>query len=102
VGEMATEKPWRCKSPDSNSCRTESSRRYIMYSVCIRYNVKLYQQWNKPITEPIEKKGDKMDCIIIEAHQHYKYIKIFVGDFALKVNSNCRQNYWGLSMWILT
>jgi len=27
VVEMATEKPWRCKSPESNSSRTTSSRR---------------------------------------------------------------------------
>jgi hypothetical protein len=63
----------------------------------------LPEEWKESVIVPIYKKGDKTDF------SNYQGILIFV-DYVqnsvqhsfVKVNSICRGNYWGSSVWIST
>jgi hypothetical protein len=50
--------------------QSEGRTMYSEIHILIWNNEKFPQQWNEPITEPVYKKGDMTDCIIIEAYQH--------------------------------
>jgi hypothetical protein len=61
----------------------------------------LPEQWKESIIVPTYKKGDKTDC------SNYRGIsflsttyKILANLLSSKVNSKCRGNYWGSSVWI--
>jgi hypothetical protein len=84
--------------------QAEGRKLHSEIHILIWNNEELPQQWNKLINEPVYKKGGMTDCTIIEAYQHISinnYIKNIIEYFSLKVNFNCKKNYWGSSVWIL-
>jgi len=60
----------------------------------------LPEEWKEAIIIPMYQKGDKTDC----STQAYQFccVQNFIQHPAVKVNSICRGNYWGSSMWSLT
>ena len=62
----------------------------------------LPEEWKESIVVPIYKKGDKTNCSNYMAHLFCQLHTKFIQHPALKVNSICRGNYCGSSMWILT
>jgi hypothetical protein len=59
----------------------------------------LPEEWKESITVSIHEKGDKTDC----SNYSISLLPTMynIQHPALKVNSICRGNYWGSSMWIL-
>ena len=63
----------------------------------------LPEEWKESVIVPIHKKGDKIEC------NNYRGISLLATTYkilsqhpALKVNTICRGNYGGSSMWIPT
>jgi len=56
----------------------------------------------EPIIVPIYKRQIKQTVVIIEAYHFVNYVQNFIQNHAVKINSICRGNNWGSSMWILT
>jgi len=109
--EMTIEKSKRHKSPDADQIPAElnkAERRQIRSEIhklnnSIWFTEGLPEELKESITVPIYKSGNETDC------STYRYIpllsttcKILSTQPAVKVNSICRGNYWGLSMWIST
>ena len=109
--ELAIEKLKSHKSPGIDQIPAElikaggSTNRCAIHELIIAIwnKEELPGEWKESIIVPIHKKGDKTDC------NNYRGIsllpttyKIFVQHPAFKVNSICRGNYWGSSMWIPT
>jgi len=107
--EMAIEKLKRHRSPGINQIPAElikAGDRTICSEICkLIYSVwieeELPEEWKESIIVPIYKKGDNTDC------SKYRGIsllpttyKIFIQHPAVKINSICRGNYWGSSVWI--
>jgi len=79
----------------------------------IHYDIhkRMISIWNKEelpedlkesIIVPSYKKDDKTDCSNHRAYIFANNVQNFIQHPAVKVNSICRGNYWGLSMWIST
>jgi len=52
---------------------------------------------------PIHKEGDKKNrLVVIEAYHFCQLCKKILSNILLYINSKCRGNYWGSSVWILT
>ena len=109
--EMAIEKLKSHKSPGINQIPAELIKeggRAIHYQIhklifFIWNKEELPEEWKESIIVPIHKKGDKTDC------NNYRGISllpttymIFFQTLAVKLNSICRGNYWGSSMWVPT
>jgi hypothetical protein len=62
----------------------------------------LPEEWKESIIVPIHKKGIKQIVITIGRTTFANYIQNFIQHPALEVNSICRGNYGGSSMWIST
>jgi len=63
----------------------------------------LREEWKESIVVPTYKKGDKTDCINYRGISFLPTtLKNFIQHPAVKVNSICRENYSGSSMWIST
>jgi hypothetical protein len=62
----------------------------------------LPEDWKESITAPIYKKGDKSDCNNYRGISLCQLHTTFYPTLVLKVNSICRRNYWGSSVWIST
>jgi len=108
--EMAIEK-LRHKSPGTDKIRAEmiqaggrSIRSEIHKLINSIWNKEeLSEQWKESIILPIYKKGDKIDCsnyILYIYFNFVNYIQNFIQHSAFRVNSICRVNYWGSSVWI--
>jgi len=62
----------------------------------------LPEEWKESIILLIYKKGNKQNVVIIEAYYFCQLHTKFIQHHAVKVNSICRGNNWGSSIWILT
>ena len=108
--ELAIEKLKSHKTPGIDQISTElikaggSTIRCAIHKliIAIWYKEELPGEWKESIIVPIHKKGDKTDVMTIGACHFCNYVQNFVQHPALKVNSICRGNYWGSSMWIPT
>jgi hypothetical protein len=69
---------------------------------CIWNKEELPEEWKESILAPIYKKVDKDILVIIEAYHFANLVHKFIQNSAVKVNSICRGNYCGSSVWILT
>jgi len=110
--EMAIEKLKRHKSPGNDKIRAEmiqAGGRAIRSEIhklinSIWNKEELSEEWKESIIVPIYKKGDKTDCsnyIYIYIYFTFvNYIQNFIQHPAFRVNSICRVNYWGSSVWI--
>jgi len=58
--------------------------------------------WKESIIVPIYKKDDKTDCSNDRAYLFANNVQNFIQHPAVKINSICRGNYWGSSVWIST
>ena len=105
VVELVIEELKRHKSSGSDQISTELIKtwgRTICYEIHKSIiKEELPEEWKS--RSLYYKKGDKTDCsnyrgisLITFAY----YIENFVQHPAVKVNSICRGNYWGSSMWI--
>ena len=107
--ELAIEKLKSHKSPGINQIPAElikaggSIIRCAIHKLIIAIwnNKELPGEWKESIIVPIHKKGDKTDCNNYRGISLFaNYVQNFVQHPALKVNSICRGNYRGSSMWI--
>ena len=98
---MAVEKIGRQKSPGIDQIpaklikaggRTIRSEIHKLI-ISIWNKDKLPQKWKESIIVPVYKKGDKKQIVIIIGPYHY--VRNLIQHPALKVNSTCRENYWG-------
>ena len=105
--ELAIEKLKNHKSPGIDQIPAELIKaggrtiRCVIHKLIISiWNKKeLPEEWKESIIVPICKKGVKTDCNNYRGISLFaNYIQNFVQHPALKVNSICRENYWGSSM----
>jgi len=109
--ELAINKLKSHKSPDIDQIPAElikAGDRIICLEIhkLITYiwkKEKLPEEWKESVIVPILKKGDKTDC------NNYRGISLlsttyknFIQHAVLKVNSICKGNYRGSSMWLST
>jgi len=108
--EMAIEKLKRYLSPgiDHNPAelikaggRTISSEIHKLMNP-IWYREELPEKYKELIIIPIYMRQIKQTVVIVKACHFVNYIQNFIQNHAFKVNSICRGNNWGSSMWILT
>jgi hypothetical protein len=71
-------------------------------SISIWNTEELPEEWKESIIVPIYKNGDKTDYQLQGHITFANNIQIFIQHPVFKVNSICRANYWGSSMWIST
>jgi hypothetical protein len=55
-------------------------------------------KWKESIIMPVYKKGEKTDCSNDGGLSLLSNTKNFIQNLFFKVNSKCRQNYWGLGV----
>ena len=60
------------------------------------------QEWKESIIVPIDKNGNKTNIITIGAYRFCQLRTKFCPTSFSEVNSTCRGNYWGSSMWVPT
>jgi hypothetical protein len=60
----------------------------------------LHEEWKESVIVPIRRRVIKQIVVIIEAYHFANYIQNFIQHSSVKVNSICRVNYWGSSVWI--
>jgi hypothetical protein len=60
----------------------------------------LPEQWNESVVVRIYRKGDKQTVTAIQVFHFCQLRTKFIQHPAIKVNSICRGNYWGSSVWI--
>jgi hypothetical protein len=114
--QMAIEKLKRLKSPGTDKIRAEMTQaggrsirseiHKLINSICNKDE--LPQEWKESIILPIYKKGDKTNrsnyiYIYIYIYIYFtfvNYVPNFIQHPAFRVNSICRVNYWGSSVWI--
>jgi hypothetical protein len=110
-GEIVTKKLRRYKSPGANQISAEivqagdNTLRSKIHKPTnyVRNKEELPQQRKESIIVPIYKKGDKTDCSNHRgAYLLPSYIQNFIQHSVVHVNSICRRNYWGSSVWIST
>jgi hypothetical protein len=108
--EMAIEKLKRQKSPGVDQIPAELIkaggriiRSEIHKFIISTWNKEeLSEEWKESVILPIYEKGDKKVVVTIEAYQFCQIRTKFYPTFFVKVNSICRGNYWGSSVWIST
>jgi hypothetical protein len=107
--ELAIETLKSHKSPGSDQIPAElikaggkTIRCEIHKLIISIWNEELPEEWKESIIVPIYKKGDKTDCNNYRGISICQYVKTFIQQSAVKVNSIYRGNYWGSSMWIPT
>jgi hypothetical protein len=110
--EMAIEKLKRHKSPGIDQIPAElikawgriiQSEIHKLIIISVWNKEELPEEWKESVIVPIYKRGDTTDC------SNYRGIsllltryKITIQHSFVKVNSICRGNYWGSSVWNLT
>ena len=107
---MAIEKLKRDKSPGTDQTPAEqikaggrtnhSNIHKLIDSVWNKEELPV--EWKESIIVPIYK-GDKTDCSNYSGISiFFNHVQNFIQYSAVKINSICRGNYWGSSVWILT
>jgi hypothetical protein len=55
----------------------------------------LPEEWQESTNVPVYEKGENEFLVIIDAYQFVTYIEHYFQHGAIKVNSLCREYYWG-------
>jgi len=106
---MVIEKLKRRRSPGVDQIPTElitAGSRTIRSKIhklnSIWNKEELPEEWKESITGSLYKRGDKTACGKCRGISLVSCVQNNILHPALKVNSICRGNYWGSSVWILT